>query len=102
MHSSHCCVAQLYCRYCANGYAVYCALHKNLYIDGIWYATNAGGNPMSRDDTFETVYPRYEFAPLVEIAIALGGGLKRLATTLGRNRASGGASAVDAGIGHAA
>jgi hypothetical protein len=53
---------------------------------------------MSRDDTFETVYPRYDFAPLVEIAIAVAGGLKRLATAIRRTPSG----AVDTGLGHAA
>jgi hypothetical protein len=57
---------------------------------------------MSRDETFETVYPRYDFAPLVEIAINLGGALMRLASTVGRNGRAGQHSPVDAGMGHAA
>jgi hypothetical protein len=55
---------------------------------------------MSRDETFETVYPRYDFAPLVEIAINLGGALMRLASTVGRNGRAGQHSPVDAGMGH--
>ena len=53
---------------------------------------------MARYDTFETVYPRYEFAPLVELAIIVGGGLKRLASAIRRTRPG----TVDAGLGHAA
>lgn len=57
---------------------------------------------MSRDDTFETVYPRYDFAPLVEIAIIAGGGLKRLAAFIGRSRATRGTATIGSGVGHAA
>jgi hypothetical protein len=64
----------------------------------MWYTTNAGGNPMARDDTFETTYPRYDFAPLVEIAIALGGGLKRLVSAIRRTRPG----TIDTGLGHPA
>ena len=53
---------------------------------------------MSRDDTFETVYLRYDFAPLVEIAIALGGGLRRLVSAIRRIRPG----TVDTGLGHPA
>jgi hypothetical protein len=53
---------------------------------------------MTRYDTFETVYPRYEFAPLVDLAIIVGGGLKRLVSAIRRNRPV----AVDAGLGHPA
>ena len=53
---------------------------------------------MARYDTFETTYPRYEFAPLVDIAIALGGGLKRLVSAIRRTPAG----TVDTGLGHPA
>ena len=53
---------------------------------------------MARYDTFETVYPRYEFAPLVDIAIALGGGLRRLVLAIRRTPAG----TVDTGLGHPA
>jgi hypothetical protein len=53
---------------------------------------------MTRHDTFETTYPRYEFAPLVDIAIALGGGLKRLVSAIRRTRPG----TVDTSLGHPA
>ena len=60
-------------------------------------------NPRKTPKSFEETYPRYPFAPLVELGIAIAAWLKRVTTRTGKSgKSSRNTGAAGGAVGHAA